>query len=185
MHQVTSDTVADNTPIALLYQRYARTIQLYLHRFVASKEDVDDLLLEVFLAALKNPSLLKLQEDRQLAWLRRVARNKAIDHGRSAVQRLSTSLNEAMQVLDDDRLEPEHVALQHEDEALLRARIATLPELQQQVLELRFAHGLLTKEIALRLGRSDSAIRMILSRALNLLREIYATQQGDSNDTAK
>lgn len=185
MHQVTMGTVPDDSPVAQLYQRHARSVQTYLHRFVSSKEDVDDLLLEVFLAAMENPAVLSLREERQLAWLRRVARNKAIDHGRSAAHRRSTSLDEALHIFDDARLEPEQVALRHEDEALLRRRIATLPALQQQVLRLRFEKNLLTKEIAQKLGKSDSAIRMALSRALNLLRSIYHSQEGASDEETR
>ncbi|WP_165422841.1 sigma-70 family RNA polymerase sigma factor [Ktedonosporobacter rubrisoli] len=67
--------------------------------------------------------------------------------------------------------------MRHEDEAQLRKRLASLSELQQEVVYLRFVHDLRTKDIARHLGKSDGAIRMILSRALNLLRGIYNQQE--------
>jgi RNA polymerase sigma-70 factor (ECF subfamily) len=40
--------------------------------------NAEDLLLEVFVAALNNQHLSHLGDEQQLAWLRRVARNKVI-----------------------------------------------------------------------------------------------------------
>src|SRR5216683_876484 len=61
-----------------LYTCFAATIFTYLSQQVPNEQDAEDLLLEVYLAALKNDSLSTMSAPSQLAWLRRVARNKAI-----------------------------------------------------------------------------------------------------------
>src|SRR5215467_8109669 len=61
---------------ASLYNRFAATIFTYLLNQVQNEHDAEDLLLEVFLAALSHESLSSLPVQGQLAWLRRVARNK-------------------------------------------------------------------------------------------------------------
>src|SRR5713226_3551449 len=65
-----------------LYDRFAATIFTYLSQQVPNEQDAEDLLLEVFLAALKSDSLSQQSAQAQLAWLRRVARNKVIDRYR-------------------------------------------------------------------------------------------------------
>src|SRR5712671_1872271 len=62
--------IAQNAPIGVLYQRYAPAILTYIRRHISSPEDAEDLLVEVFLAALERNNLLCLNEGEQLAWLR-------------------------------------------------------------------------------------------------------------------
>ena len=76
-----------------------------------------------------------------------------------------------------DHLTPEQAALDQEALDVLRGRLALLPELQQQVLRLRFAEGLSCAQIAARLGKSEGAVRTMLSRTLQLLRSIYRERE--------
>jgi RNA polymerase sigma-70 factor (ECF subfamily) len=55
----------------------------------------------------------------------------------------------------------------------LQASIRQLPVLQQEVVRLRFVHDLRSAEIATILDKSEGAVRIMLSRALKLLRTIY------------
>lgn len=170
--------------IADLYRRYASEFLLYIRRHVPSQEDAEDVLLEVFIAALENPRFSEMSEQEQLAWLQRVARNKCIDFYRRSMRRPSIPLQDVQQALyDEDDRAPELIALNHEEHALLHTHLASLPEIQQQVVHLRFAEDLRCPEIARRLDKSDGAIRTMLSRILNLLRNIYAnTEEEISNE---
>jgi RNA polymerase sigma-70 factor (ECF subfamily) len=117
-----------------------------------------------------------LDESKHRTWLWTVAHNKAADHYRRTRRRPSFSLGleEVEEILsDDDVSAPEIVALRQEMYAELRAHVSSLPELQQEILRLRFAHGLKCSEIAQHLHKSHSAIRAMLSRSLNLLRASY------------
>jgi len=172
------DKVAEEYPLALLYQRYAKVILIYLDHRISIKEDAEDLLLEVFLAALENSVWTTLTDGEQLAWLRRVARNKLIDHYRQKMRHPATPLLEKHETLNgDENLLPEYLVLRHEAMAIVYREIAALPKLQQEVLRLRFAQGLHTKEIAQMLNKTDTAIRIILSRTLNQLRRSFDQQQ--------
>ena len=81
-----------DSPAAALYERHAALIFAYLRLHVASPEDAEDLLLEVFLAALQWKPIYSLSPGEQLAWLRQVARNKLADHYCAAARRPMTSL---------------------------------------------------------------------------------------------
>lgn len=168
----------DDSPIARLYQQYGSVILTSIRSHLPSREDAEDVLLEVFLAALENDHLLKRSEGEQLAWLRRVAHNKMVDHLRRTKRRPAVALEKAADILYDDEYQaPEQVALRQEAHARLHSHLATLPEQQQEVLRLRFADDLRGSEIARRLNKSESAIYMSLSRSLNFLRGIYKRQE--------
>ena len=49
--------------------------------------------------------------------------------------------------------------------------IEGLPEEAQEALRLRYMHGMATKQIAEELGKSDAAIRVLLSRTLKRLEQ--------------
>jgi RNA polymerase sigma factor (sigma-70 family) len=164
----------DDSPIEDLYHRHAQKVLRYIHRYIFSKEEADDLLMEVFLAAIESSTVLKLSADEQLAWLQRVARNKVVDYQRRAVKRPTVALEEMLDSpFDMDHLTPEKAVVDQEELELCRLHLATLPELQQQVLLLRFGDNLRTKEIASKLHKSDGAVRSLLLRSLNFLRDLY------------
>lgn len=170
--------VLNGTPIETLYHRHAHDVMRYIHRYIFSKDEIDDLVVEVFLAAIESQTLLKLSEEAQLAWLQRVARNKVIDYQRRITRHPAVALEEALDSpFDVDLHTPERAAVYREDLELLRANVSSLPALQQQVLRLRFGDGLRTKEIALKLDKSDGAIRSLLLRSLNLLRNLYTSHE--------
>jgi RNA polymerase sigma factor (sigma-70 family) len=159
--------------------RYAHIILNYIARYISSREDVDDMVLDVFLAALENQVWLTWSDGEQLAWLRRIAYNKAVDYYRRHSRHPSIALEHiAMTLYEDDEQMPESVALRNEAYAVLRAHLSHLSELQQEIVRLRFGEGLRLKEVALRLNKSDSVIRVTLSRTLNLLRRVYLQQEG-------
>jgi len=164
----------EDNPLAALYQTYAPIILAYMDRHISIKEDAEDLLLEVFLAALENQVWTSWTDGERLAWLYRVAHNKRIDYYRRNRRHLMSPLQELEDLFDEDEHQlPEYVALRQEAQYTLRRKIARLPPLQQEILRLRFAHGLRTKEIAQRLQRTDSGIRNMLARTLNHLRRSY------------
>lgn len=159
---------------AALYQAYAPMIFGYLRQHAPSREDAEDLLLEVFMAAFERGDLWALPEGERVAWLRQVTRYKLADHYRRANRRPTVTLDGAAEVIsDDETLIPEQVALRHEEEDYLRAAVKRLAEHQQLILRLRFAEGMRSAQIAQALNKSEGAVRMALSRALNLLRTLY------------
>lgn len=169
---------SDDTAIVEIYQRHVYTLLSYIRRYAPTREDAEDILLEVFIAAFERNALAGLSEGEQLAWLRRVAQNKCVDVYRASQRRPFLSLETVTDVLYDDADHlPEQIALYSEELALLRTRLAKLSEQQQQILRLRFGQGLRCTEIAKKLNKSENAVRTTLSRTLNLLRRIYSTEE--------
>lgn len=179
MQRLMSQSTLDNTAFAALYQKYWLTVLNYIRQRISSQEDAEDILLEVFLAALEDEEpFLNLGEKQQLAWLRRVALNKCIDQYRRVKRRPAVPLELTQETLyESEECSPEQEALRQEERMLLQKRLSVLPELQREVLHLRFAYNLPCAEIARHLHKNEGAIRALLSRSLNRLRTIYETRR--------
>jgi RNA polymerase sigma-70 factor (ECF subfamily) len=149
----------DETAFARLYERYARMIHgLLLARVPAS--DADDLVQDVFLTAwnrlegLRDPAAFG-------GWLATIARNRATDFHRGAVEVVE---------LPDDLTAPDATDARTEARAVL-ATIRTLPEAYRDTLVLRLVEGLTGPEIADRTGLTPASVRVNLHRGMKLLRE--------------
>lgn len=168
-------SLQENTTVSMLYQRHATLIMISVRRLVPSWEDAEDIVLEVFLAALeREQQLTQLSDGRCLAWLRRVAHHKVADlYRRSSVSPPAPIDTLAEWLPNEKELTPEQAALQQEAFARLRTHLASLPPAQQEVLRLRFEAGLRCKDIATLLNKREGTIRSLLSRSLNILRRRY------------
>ena len=163
-----------NTP-EQLYDRYGATIFAYVRLHALSREDAEDLTVEVFAAALERSHLFGLSDKEQLLWLRRVASNKLADTYRHVYRHPSVALEKVAETLyEDEKFSPEHITLRREEHRQLHQMISTLPILQQQILQLRYGHGLRFADIAILLNKREEAVRKLLSRTLSYLRTIYA-----------
>lgn len=161
------------TSLANLYQRHAPRLYTYLCNHLASSADAEDLLLDVFLAALERQADLQtLPEDNLRAWLWTVARNKMINHYRKSQRQQSVPLETLAEAIDEAWLPEQHL-LHREERDQLRRFLQGLSASQREALELRFLGGLRSKEIAVLLHKREGTVRTLLSRAVNALREMY------------
>ena len=160
--------------MALLYRKYAPGLLSYVRMRIISEEDAEDLVVEVFVAAIENAKFGALSEKEKQLWLWRVTRNKVIDTYRRAKTRQNVTLEHvAEDLFEDEMASPEYAALRQEDYMDLYAHLQSLPLLQQQILRMRFGQNLSCSEIATMLGKQENAVRVTLSRSLNRLRNIY------------
>src|SRR5712691_1608829 len=137
MRQEPGPSVTEKAYLAAVYQQYAPALFAYLHRHTHSLEDTEDLLLEVFLAALERPSFERLQPKEQEAWLWCVARNKKVDYLRKQVHRRGISLQLVLpETYEQDDATPESHALRQEEYRQLQSYIQRLPAIQQKIVHL-------------------------------------------------
>jgi RNA polymerase sigma-70 factor (ECF subfamily) len=183
MQQPSSESAAPppgegDQPSERLYQEHAPAIFAYLRLRTATREEAEDMLLEVFLAALEHQGMLEGRSSvTQRAWLRSVAAHKIADHYRRSTRRQQVTLEQVAETLyADEALAPEQMALHREEYEQLRVFLQRLSRPQQQVIHLRFVYGLRCEEIATALGKKEGAVRKLLWRTLNLVRALYAEE---------
>jgi RNA polymerase sigma-70 factor (ECF subfamily) len=139
-----------------LYDRYSRMVHGILLARVPYG-DVDDLVQDVFLAALRQISALR-DDGAFGGWLAMIARNRAHDYHRRA--REWTELPDQIPAPDS-----------HTPEALAALEaIRTLPDAYRETLMLRLVEGLTGDEIAARTGLAPASVRVNLHRGMQLLR---------------
>lgn len=158
-----------------LFEQHSEKLFAYLRQHTPAREDAEDILVETFMAALAETKFAHLSETAQIAWLWRVARNKVVDTFRKTTARRNVPLEQASETIcEDEARDPEQVALRQDEEREIHNLVFTLPELQQEILRLRFGFDLHCGEIAAILGKREDAVRAMLSRTMNSLRQLYA-----------
>lgn len=145
---------------------YADTVYAYVRRRLLPRtDDVDDVVQNVFLAALE--SLAGFRGTSSLrSWILGVARHKVEDHYRERLRDAKlTPLDD--QSDDAPALMPQHD--QHLDRARLEDRIrqvlAGLPEAYRIALLWRYWEKRSAREMAVQTGRTEKAIERLLARA--------------------
>ena len=177
------DIASSRNADAALYERYAVSIFAYLRLHTTSWEDAEDILSEVFTAALEQDNLSWLADKQHFVWLRRVAQNKLVDRYRHSTRFPVLPLEQVVETVRiEEALSPEQVILRREELERLAIAVKQLPLLQQQILQLRLGDGLRFSEIAVLLNKHEEALRKIFSRALAALRSNVNYCRRESND---
>lgn len=146
----------DRTAFERLYERYARMVHGILLARVPRPE-VDDLVQDVFLMAMKNIS--SLRETAVFgAWIATIARHRAHDYHRRSADTAELTENMPAQ----DRSEAEALSI--------LSVIRTLPEAYRETLILRLVEGMSGPEIAARTGLTAGSVRVNLHRGMKQLR---------------
>ena len=121
-------------------------------------DDVKDLAQEVFLSAFKN--IGSVRDPRAIGgWLARIARNRAVEHYRSA--RPGDELPAEIRGRDEKRAEAVEVL----------DAIRGLPEAYRETLILRLVEGMTGNEISARTGLTPESVRVNLHRGMEMLRK--------------
>src|SRR5258708_2890960 len=155
--------------VDVLFQQHARAVLAYLVHRLPTLLDAEDVLDDVFLAALKACASGQTLTG---GWLMVTAQRRSADFYRRRQRALPLATTQtADEQQASERSEPEWVALRGEDHRELLRLVARLPQDQQAVLALRFAAGLQSPEIGAVGGKGADAVRALLARALRRLRE--------------
>jgi RNA polymerase sigma-70 factor, ECF subfamily len=164
-------TRANQEAYAALYRRYANSIYRYMLAYVRNVQDAQDLTEQTFLAGLEG---LRSFEGRGqfAAWLFSIAHRKVMDYYRH--ERIHVPLDSLAETAHPAR-QPDQVVEDRLDFEQLSLAIGTLAPDRAEVIRLRIFAELGVPEISELMGRSESAVRMLLSRAVNDLRRKLIT----------
>ena len=160
---------ADPARFVDLYERYFHRVHGYVIRRTRSRAEAEDITSQVFERALTNLARYEWRGLPFSAWLYRIAANAMSDRRR--------------QIARDSADPPPDVPDPRESEeierhAMLFQLVERLPEVQRQVIEMRFVDQKTIREIASTLDRSEGAVKQLQLRALENLRKSMEGRDG-------
>jgi len=156
-----------------LYHAYFRRIYAYISYRVVRVQDVEDIVWQVFLNAIKKfPQFESRVPGAFAVWLFRIAHNLVQDFYRRN-RPLDDQLQlEALLNLQDSM--PSDMAVRQREQFIhLRRLISTLPPYRQEGITLRFFGRLLNREIADVLGLDERSVALHLCRGMEDLYQKY------------
>ena len=157
-----------------IYKKYGPRVFRFIYWKTSDIEITKDLVQEVFLKAFKKIKKFKIKKEGSISsWLLKIARNTVIDFYRTSKPVTSLeSLEDPMIQFASSEPSPFEKTSQTLEKEVLEKALKKLPEIQREVLVLRFIEGLSSKEVGKILKKSDGAIRIIQYRALKKLKKI-------------
>ena len=155
------------------------------------KVEPDDVWQEVAIEAVRGAESMDLSQRDPFSWLCQLSERRIIDAHRrffSSQKRAAdreVSINAPVRGEESSDLinllvasmttASQRFARSQREKALMEA-IDELPDVQREALRLRYLEGLPSKEVAEQLGKTDGAVRVMLTRAMNKLQTILGAE---------
>lgn len=155
-----------------------------------SKVEATDILQEVSLSAVDSLSKMDFEQKTPFNWLCHLADQKIIDNhrkyfqaqkraaGREVKQQVAGGGEKQgfMDLLIASITSPSQAFSRGAKEMKLLVALESLPEENREAIRLKYVEGLPTKEIATQLGKTDVAVRVMVSRSMVKLQEILKNE---------
>lgn len=183
----------DEAALAEFVEANRHALMGFLHARIgahlAKKVEAEDILQDASLEAIRSLDKAPLESWDPLHWLFQICERKIIDAHRRffASQKRDASREAAIpdhseaagglaNLLAASMTTPSAAFSRDQRQLQVLAALDTLPEDQREALRLRYLVGLPSKEIAQKLGKTDGAVRVMLSRSLGKLQEMLGEE---------
>ena len=160
--------------LSQLYDRYSGILKALILRVIHNEAEADDLLQEVFMEIWNQAKNFSAKKGKPLGWIVTLARRRAIDGLRKkqaylrAEARLQTETEQQPGAWVENVTEKE---IRSGDARLLIGKvIKSLPEAQQEAIELAFFQGMSQREIA---ANTNTPLGTVKTRLELGLKKIY------------
>lgn len=153
-----------------LVRKYQQRLYVMIRRRVATHEDADDVLQDVFLKVFRHIGSFEGRSG-LFTWMYRIAMNETIDHQKknSRFQMVDLDAGEMKQA--DPDMDGENVFTS------LELAVKKLPERQQTVFRMRYYEDLTYKEIAEVLELTEGALKASFYHAVRKIKEELENKQ--------
>lgn len=163
-----------------LYDRYGDLVYSTCLRVVRDAQLAEDIVQEVFLRLWRKPESYVAQRGRFPTWLLSVTRNRSVDEIRSRGRRQrheNTSPQQQERELPAGQEQDPALSAQLADQQrLIRAALAELPEEQRLAIELAYFGGLTQQEIAAKLSQPLGTVKTRIRLGMQKLRNALTAQ---------
>jgi len=170
----------DADALSQLYDRYSGIMKALILRIIHNETEADDLLQEVFMEIWNQAKNFSAEKGKPLGWMVTLTRRRAIDALRKkqayarAEERLQAEPERQPLAWVENATEKD---IEAGDTRVLMAKVInSLPEAQQQVIELAFFQGMSQREIAFHtnvpLGTVKTRLELGLKKIYDRLKEL-------------
>jgi len=160
---------ADQTAMAVLYDRYSSIVYSVALRVLRDTGAAEDVLQDIFMQLWRNPGAFDASRGNISAWLAVIARNRAID----ALRRRRPEND-----IEDVVVSVEHDLVSEADRSRamdrVRGALQVMPAPQRSALEMAYFEGLSHSEIAGKTGEPLGTIKTRIRAGLLALRKVLA-----------
>ncbi|NJR52963.1 MAG: sigma-70 family RNA polymerase sigma factor [Leptolyngbyaceae cyanobacterium CSU_1_3] len=163
----------DQAALSQLYDRYARIIHAIAYKSLGSREECEEVVLDVFAQIWRTSDRYDPERGRVDTWVFMLARSRILDRLRSlqrAVKTETASIDAAQIQSNRSSVDPIEDALVLERREVVLAALSKLPDEQRQVIELAYYRGLSQSEIATQVGISLGTVKTRIRLGLSKLR---------------
>jgi RNA polymerase sigma-70 factor (ECF subfamily) len=166
----------DASAVAALHDRHARVLYSLILRIVRDEGEAEDVLQEVFLRLWEKADTYDAVLGSPIAWLVRIARNRAIDRVRARRARPVTQpVDESVDRRLADTAAPapttEAVTRESEDQRALQGALAQLSPEQRMLIEEAFYMGYTQSELAERFKLPLGTVKTRIRTGMLAMRE--------------
>lgn len=162
----------DPNAMADLYDRFGRIVYSVIFAIVRDTGIAEDLVQETFLRVWNRMNGFDAERGALGSWVLTVARNRAIDHIRSASSRAARNSFELEEREHPSLFADAEQEIVTADQAKqIRKALNGLTPKQKQVIELAYYEGLSQTEMAERLGEPLGTVKTWARSALKILRD--------------
>ena len=151
---------------------YKERLYWHIRKIVISHDDSDDVLQNTFIKIYKNINNFK-GDSKLFSWMYRIATNEAITHLNKNAKRLQIT-NEAVQNYAINNLKADVYFEGDEIQLKLQQAIATLPQKQQLVFNMKYFDDIKYKDMSEVLETSEGALKASYHIAVKKI-ETYLT----------
>jgi len=166
----------DGTSVGELYDRHSRLLYGLLLKIIKDRSEAEELLQEVFVQVWTRADTYNVQLGTPIAWLVRIARNRAIDRLRANTVRTRTV--EATPLPPPVETPEARAAMTEQQRAVARA-LEALPPDQRQLIEHAYFRGLTQSELATHFGLPLGTVKTrVRSGMMTLRRDLQHIMAG-------
>lgn len=134
--------------VSSLYKNYREDVFRFLRSKVHDNELAEDLTQAVYLSVVRAVSVGRYKQEKEKAWLRKIAMNEFINHYRRKVKRKTDSLSAyPKEVLKSLSPNPEETLIELDIIERLRVLVDLLSAKERQIIQLRVYQEMSFKEI--------------------------------------
>ena len=166
------DPKTQRTAFGVIVRQYSEQLYWQIRRIVLTHEDANDVMQNTFMKAWNHIDSFQ-GESKIITWLSRIAINESLDHLRRN-NHTTVSTEDDLSLVNALQADPYFDG--SEVEAMLQQAVATLPDVQRTVFQLRYFDEMKYSEMSQVLNTSEGSLKASYHIAVKKIAEFFKSR---------